>query len=298
VSVGAIRTLLERHGLAPRKDLGQNFLVDPDLARALVREAGVEAGDRVIEVGAGLGILTRALVEVAERVVSLEVDAGLVRLLEAEALLPERVSLRHADALEVDLAALVTELGGPEAPVRLVANLPYSVGSRVLRRVLDVRGSLAGWAVMVQKEVAERIVARPGSSDYGSLAVLHALTTEVRRTRDLAPRCFHPPPAVTSAFLRIRPRADAPLRPGELRAVERVVRAAFGQRRKTLVNALRGGGLSPAPEAETIRAVLAELGHDERVRAERLSPEEHLVLARRLGGLAGAASPPGAGPPR
>jgi len=298
VSAGSVRTLLARHGLAPRRDLGQNFLVDPDLARALVREAGVAPGDAVVEVGAGLGILSRALAEVADRVVSLEVDAGLVRLLEAEALLPANVALRHADALDVDLAALVAELGGPARPVRLVANLPYSVGSVVLRRVLDVRGSLAGWAVMVQKEVAGRLVAEPGSPDYGSLTVLHALTTRVRRTRDLAPRCFHPPPNVTSAFLRIEPRADAPLAEGELRELERVVRAAFGQRRKTLVNALRGGGLSPAPEPEAIRALLAGLGHDPRVRAERLSPEEHLALARGLRGPSGCLAGPAAGPGR
>jgi len=282
VSATQVRALLERHGLAPSRDLGQNFLVDPDLARALVREAGVEPGDRVIEVGAGLGILTRALAEIAECVVSLEVDSGLVRLLEAEALLPDRVELRHADALATDFASLAAELGGPDRPVRLVANLPYSVGSVVLRRVLDVRDALAGWAVMLQKEVAERLVAEPGSASYGSLTVLHALTCEVRRTRDLAPRCFHPPPGVTSAFLRITPRADSPLAPGELAGVERMVRAAFGQRRKTLVNALRGAGLSPAPDPETVRASLEALGHDPRVRAERLSPADHLALARRL----------------
>lgn len=282
MSASRIRALLERHGLAPSKELGQNFLVDPDLARALVREAGVEPGDRVIEVGAGLGILTAALAETAERVVSLEIDSGLVRLLETEGLVPANAELRHADALETDFEALAAELGGPGRPVRLVANLPYSVGSVVLRRVLDARGALAGWAVMLQKEVADRLVAEPGSAHYGSLAVLHALTCTVRRTRDLAPRCFHPPPGVTSAFLRITPREDAPLASEELAAVERFVRAAFGQRRKTLVNALRGAGLSPAPPPEAIREALEARGHDARVRAERLSPEDHLALARRL----------------
>jgi 16S rRNA (adenine1518-N6/adenine1519-N6)-dimethyltransferase len=168
-----------------------------------------------------------------------------------------------------------------------VANLPYSVGSRVLRRALDLRGRLAGWAVMVQTEVAERLVAAPGSPDYGSLAVLHALCCDVRRVRELAPRCFHPPPKVGSSFLRLSPRSGSPLRAGELAWLERVVRAGFGQRRKTLVNALRGGGLVPAPDPEAIRAILLELGHDPRVRAERLSPEQHLELARRL-------APPGA----
>lgn len=285
MSASEVRQLLERHGLAPNKERGQNFLVDPDLAASLVRAAGVTPEESVIEVGAGLGILTRALAGVARRVVSLEIDSGLVRLLEAEAALPDTVSLRHADVLATDLRALAGELPGP---LRLVANLPYSVGSVVLRRVLDLRDRLSGWAVMLQKEVAERVVAAPGEPGYGSLAVLHAQTTTVRRVRDLAPRCFYPPPQVVSSFLCLEPRADSPLAPGELRGFERVVRGAFGQRRKTLVNALRGAGLDPAPEPDAIRAVLAELGHDAKVRAERLSPDEHLALARGLGALAAA----------
>ena len=278
--MSSVRTLLERHGLSARRELGQNFLLDPELARALVRDAGVAPGDAVIEVGTGLGILSRALAEVAERVISLEVDAGLVRVLAAEALLPANVSLRHADVLASDLAALVDELAG--RPVRLVANLPYSVASLVLRRALDLREHLAGWAVMVQSEVAERVLAAPGSPDYGSLAVLHALCCRVRRLRELPPRCFHPAPQVSSTFLGLSLRPDSPLRPGELVWLERVVRAGFGKRRKTLVNALRGGGLVPAPAPEVVREVLAELGADPRVRAERLAPEQHLALARRL----------------
>lgn len=284
MSVSEVRGLLARHGLAPRRDLGQNFLVDPDLARSLVRAAGVAPGESVLEVGAGLGILTRALAEVAGRVTSLEIDAGLVRLLESEATLPDHVALRHADVLATDLAGLVAEL---PAPVRVVANLPYSVGSVVLRRVLDLRERLAGWAVMVQKEVAARVVAGPGDPDYGSLAVLHAQTARVRRVRDLAPRCFFPPPRVTSTFLCLAPRCDSPLGPGELRGFERLVRAAFGQRRKTLVNALRGGGFSPPLAPEAVREILVALGHPPDVRAERLSPDDLLALARGLGAIAG-----------
>ena len=273
-----VRDLLERHGLAARRDLGQNFLVDPELARKLVRHAGVEPEDAVLEIGTGLGILTRALAERARRVETLEVDAGVVRLLREEKLLPENVALVHADVRRVDLAERVAALG---APVRVVANLPYSVGSLVLRDLLDLRDRLAGWAVMLQKEVGDRLVAEPGSGDYGSLTVLHALTVRVERKQDLAPRCFHPPPKVTSTFLRITPREDSPLLPGELERVERVVRAAFAKRRKTLANALRGG-LRPAPEPGAVAALLEEMGLDPRIRAERLTPDQHLELARRL----------------
>jgi len=276
----AVRALLERHGLRAGRDRGQNFLVDPDLARSLVRRAGVAPGDAVIEVGTGLGILTRALAETARRVVTVEVDAGLVRLLRAEALLPDNVELVHADVLRMDLAAAASALA-TEGPVRAVANLPYSVGARVLRRLLDLRGTLAGWAVMVQKEVGERLRAAPGTPDYGSLAVLHALLARVEPVRELAPGCFEPAPRVTSAFLRVTPRDDAPLGDAELVSFERFARAAFARRRKTLVNALHGG-LDPAPDAEAIRTALATLGHDPRVRAERLPPEALLSLFRAL----------------
>jgi len=281
VSVAAVRAILDRHGLKANRELGQNFLCDESLADALVADAGVEPGDRIVEIGAGLGILTRALAARAERVVTVEVDAGLVRALRADAVLPENVTLVHGDALRIDLAALVAGLG---APVRLVANLPYSISGPLLRRLLDLRGELVDWSVMIQREVAERLLARSGTRDYGSLTVLHALTVRVERTRSISPGCFHPRPQVRSSFLRIRPLAEPLLEPAELPWVERVVRAAFSQRRKTLVNALQGGALDPAPDPERLLAGLASLGIDARARAESLPAEQLLALSRWLAG--------------
>lgn len=279
MSGGAVRAFLARHGLKASRDLGQNFLCDESLAAALVTGAGVEPGDHVLEIGTGLGILTRALAARAERVVTIEIDAGLVRALRAEAALPANVTLLHADALRVDLAEQVTGCG---APVRLVANLPYSISGPLLRRLLDLRELLVDWSVMIQREVAERLLAAPGSRDYGSLTVLHALTVEVARVRSIAPSCFHPQPQVRSSFLRIRPLATPLLREGELPGLERVVRAAFSQRRKTLVNALQGGALEPVPEANQLVGALEALEVDPRARAESLAPETLLALARRL----------------
>lgn len=273
-----VRALLERHGLRPRRDLGQNFLVDDRLAARLAERAGVASDDAVIEIGAGLGVLTRALAVRARRVVALEVDAGLVRLLKAEGDLPAHVELRHVDALRVDLAGLARELG---SRVRVVANLPYSVSSPLLRALLAARGLLLDWSVLVQREVAARIVASPGGKDYGSLAVLHALTTRVERTGDLKPGCFHPRPRVMSTTLRITPRADAAVRldagGDELEAVERVARAAFGTRRKTLANALRR---SPRLACSDVEAWIAAAGLDPGARAETIAPEGFLALAR------------------
>ena len=279
-----VRALLARRGLAAHRDRGQNFLVDAAVADAIADAAGLGPDDAVIEIGPGLGSLTRALAARAARVVAIEIDAGLVRALAEEGALPPHVELVHADALAVDLAALARRLG---PGVRVVANLPYSVSTPILRRLLDLRGLLAGWLVLVQREMALRVMARPGEPDYGSLAVLHALCVRVERVRDVPPHCFHPVPKVTSTLVRATPLAGGPFAgPGgadELLAVERIVRAAFGNRRKTLVNALRAG-LDPAPSLEALHAVLARLAIDPRIRAEALAPAVLLALARALTG--------------
>ena len=275
----ATRAFLARHGLLARRDLGQNFLVDEPLAAKLVRLAGVGASDAVLEIGTGLGILTRVLAARARRVLSLEVDSGLVRAVRAEGELPPHVEVRHVDALEVDLSGLVSELG---SPVRVVANLPYSISSPLLRRLLDLRGELVDWSVTLQRELADRILSQPGTRDYGSLRVLHALTVHCRRHLELHPRCFYPVPRVASSFVRMTPLPTSPLRPGELAWVERLVRAGFSQRRKTLVNSL-SSSFSPEMPADRTRAALEGLGIDPKARAESLDEAAWLDLARLLG---------------
>ena len=284
MSAGEVRAFLSRHGLLARRDLGQSFLVDETVAAGLVAFAGVEAQDLVIEIGTGLGILTRALAARAKRVVTIEVDAGLVRALRAERLLPENVELLHADALEVDLARLA---GGAGEPTRVVTNLPYAVASPLLRRLLDARGELVDWSVLLQREVAGRLLARPATREYGSLSVLHQLCVTATRGPDLSPRCFFPVPRVVSRFVRLVPLKAPLVAPAELEQVERLTRAAFGQRRKTLLNALRGG-LETPPSTETLLGVLAELEIAADTRAERLAPECFVALTRALRNLPAA----------
>ncbi len=276
-----VRLLLERHGLALRRDLGQNFLVDAGVAERLARLAGVEPGDRVIEIGTGLGALTRALAARGARVWTLEVDAGLVRALRAEALLPDPVQLIHADVLAADLEGLARAAG---APVRVVANLPYSISAPALRRLLDLRGLVLDASVMLQKEMAARVRAQPGSRDYGSLAVLHHLCAEVSCLLELSPASFHPRPQVRSSFLRLVPREPPLLEEGELEGVERVVRAAFSKRRKTLANALRSAGPDAPWSAPQLAAALGRAGIPPGVRAESVAPDRFLCLARALAG--------------
>jgi 16S rRNA (adenine1518-N6/adenine1519-N6)-dimethyltransferase len=207
--------------------------------------------------------------------VTLEVDAGIVRALRAEAALPANVELIHADVLRTDLAAL---LGGLGRPARVVANLPYSISAPVLRQLLDLRDRLVDWSVMLQREVGRRLVAPPGSRDYGSLGVLHGLVVRVEPKLELPPGCFYPVPRVRSSFLRIAPLAEPLVAPGELAAVETILRRAFGMRRKTLANALRKLAASP----ESLARALDQAGIDRLARAEQLPAARFVALARAL----------------
>ena len=276
-----LRAMLSKHGLHLRRELGQNFIVENQIAERLAERAGIESCDSVIEVGTGLGMLTRALAKRAKFVLSFEIDSGLARVVQEEGLLPENVSLIHADALKQDLGALIADLtrehGGP---VRLVANLPFSSATPLMRRLLDHREQLVDWSVMLQIEVADRLFAPVGTRDYGSLAVLHHLCAELEGRVRLVAKSFFPVPKVDSAFVCLRANDKLKLSPDDLRKVERVARAAFGQRRKTLENALRGGGLGVGREG--LREVLESLAIDPRARAETIHPEAFLALARVL----------------
>ena len=279
MSAADVKAFLAKHGLLARRDLGQNFLVDESIAARLVELSGVEPGDRVIEIGTGLGVLTRALANRAQRVVTIEIDAGIVRALRADAALPDNVELVHADALEVDLAEYV---GARVGTVRLVANLPYNVSAPLLRRCLDLRSRLTDWSVMLQSEVAARLLAQPGSRDYGSFSVLHGLTVAFSKTMKLSPNCFFPVPKVDSTFVRITPLDTPAVDEREFQQVEQVVRAAFAKRRKTLVNSLRAGTFGTQHSADELRAALSRCAIEPRARAESLKPEQLLALAREL----------------
>jgi 16S rRNA (adenine1518-N6/adenine1519-N6)-dimethyltransferase len=247
--------------------LGQNFLADPNLLDAIVRDAELAPGDVVLEVGAGEGVLTERLAAVAAHVHSVEIDRGLEAALAPLAALAN-VSLHWGDAMKLDL----TEL--EPLPTAVVANLPYSVATPLILRTIEQLPSLARWTVMVQKEIADRLRAAPGSRTYGSPSVVAQLACEVELVRKVDPAVFKPRPRVDSAILRLRrtgPAADP--------ATHALVRAAFAHRRKSLARSLehgRPGSLAPA------RAALAELGLAEDSRAEALSPEEFAALSAKL----------------
>jgi 16S rRNA (adenine1518-N6/adenine1519-N6)-dimethyltransferase len=267
-----LREVIRRHDLAARKSLGQNFLLDLNLTGRIARAAGPLAGVSVVEVGPGPGGLTRALLaQGAGRVIAIERDERAVAALgELAARCPDRLTIVSADALKMDVAPLI---GG--GPARVVANLPYNIATALLVGWLTVE-PWPPWydmlVLMFQREVAERIVATPGTKSYGRLSVLSAWRTEPKILFDIAPTAFVPPPKVTSTLVRLVPRA-APLT-CERRLLERVTEAAFGQRRKMLRQSLKSLG--------DAQALLAEAGLDPQARAEDIAVEGYVALARAL----------------
>ncbi|HYF21914.1 MAG TPA: 16S rRNA (adenine(1518)-N(6)/adenine(1519)-N(6))-dimethyltransferase RsmA [Caulobacteraceae bacterium] len=256
-----LRDALAEHGLLAKKSFGQHFLLDLNVTRKIARLAGPFEGRAVIEVGPGPGGLTRALLESdAGRVIAIEKDPRFLGLLaETGDAAPGRLSVVEADALEADEAALLAE-HGTSVDAHVVSNLPYNVGTPLLIKWLTGPWRPRAMTLMFQKEVADRIAARPGSSAYGRLAVIAQAVCEARVVMDLPARAFTPPPKVASAVVHLTPRADAPPRP-LLASLERVTAAAFGQRRKMLRSSLRslGGealceaaGIDPADRAEEI----------------------------------------------
>ena len=256
-----LREALADHGLLAKKSFGQHFLLDLNITRKIARLAGPLEGHVAIEVGPGPGGLTRALLESdAAQVVAVEKDPRFLPLLaELAAAAPGRFTVVEADALKVDEAALAG-VAAPGAPLKIVANLPYNVGTPLLIKWLTGGLVWSGMALMFQKEVAERIVAPVGSDAYGRLAVIAQATSRPTLAMTLPARAFTPPPKVDSAVVVLTPRDDAPA-PELLKKLERVTAAAFGQRRKMLRSSLKqlGGaglceaaGIEPDARAETV----------------------------------------------
>ncbi|GHE52726.1 ribosomal RNA small subunit methyltransferase A [Camelimonas fluminis] len=276
-----LREVVAAHGLEPRKSLGQNFLFDLNLTAKIARSSGPLDGVTVIEVGPGPGGLTRALLAGGAReVIAIERDQRcLPALAQIAARYPGRLRVINDDALRVDFAALA----GPDAgPLRIVANLPYNVGTALLIGWITTQTWPPAWeslTLMFQREVAERIVAGPAApNDYGRLGVLCGWRTEAQILFDVPPAAFTPPPKVMSSVVRIAPRATP--EPCRLAALEAVTQAAFGQRRKMLRQSLKGVTADPL-------ALLARAGIDQTARPEtvpvsgfvRLANERDAMLA-------------------
>jgi len=280
---------LRQFGVRPKRDLGQNFLIDSNILGVIERAAELTDDDVALEIGGGLGVLSEHLAERAAHVHVVEVDRALVPALEDALAAHANTSLHVADALELDLRTL------DPAPTKVVANLPYGIAASAILRTIEELDGVTRWVAMVQREVGERLAAAPGTPAYGVPSVLAQIACEVRVHRAVSRTVFHPVPNVDSVLVVLR--RTGPAAPPALRAL---VQAAFAHRRKSLARSL---ALAPGygPEVrDRVRRAAVDLGHPADVRAERLSPADFRALAEALrppSAPVQGAKPPGGGTP-
>lgn len=270
VKVDRVVEILKRHGILPKKRLGQCFLHDRKVAERIVALADPGKGETVIEIGAGVGLMTRLLAERAGRVIALELDPPLVAVLREELGEEEKIEIVETDVLKYDFH----EARGP-GPGRLavVGNIPYYLSSPLLFYLLDFRREIERAVLMVQEEVAERLAATPGSRAYGIPSVIISMYADVTRDLSVGPDRFYPRPKVCSAVVTVRYREASRLPLASPDLFSRLVKVSFAGRRKTLFNNLRGAGIAGLSPPEIIN-VLSEAGIDGKRRAETLSALE------------------------
>lgn len=270
-----VREALRDSNFTPRKRLGQNFLIHERVIDSILRLLDLGEKDEVLEIGPGLGFLTRRLVAAASKVYAVEVDEFLVRRLQQSPLaLSPSFKLLHDDILNVSLDKLL-----PAKKIKLVANLPYSISTPVFFRLLEARGHFSSLVLMVQKEVADRIASGPGSKSYGTLSVWCQVHGRIVDKVPVAPEAFSPRPKVRSTVLKIELLPDSRLAQAEIPVMRELVRAAFGQRRKTLANAMTAW---LKRDRQDVEGFLRRYDIDPKRRGETLSADEFVDLSRAL----------------
>ncbi|MCB2147742.1 MAG: 16S rRNA (adenine(1518)-N(6)/adenine(1519)-N(6))-dimethyltransferase RsmA [Deltaproteobacteria bacterium] len=274
------RALLTAWNIQAKKQLGQNFLNDPNVARAIVNKAGIAGDDVVLEIGPGLGAMTVPAAAVACRVIAVDKDDRLIDLLRTELLAAgiENVEIREADILRVDLDAIAREAG---RPLVVLGNLPYNISSQVVVQLIHARRRIDRAVLMLQKEMAQRICAGPGSKDYGRLSVMLGYCAETKVLMQVRAPLFFPAPKVDSTVVGIRFAGPPPLPADDEALLFRVVKAAFGKRRKTLRNALSQSDLKLEPAI--CEQLLEKARIDHQRRAESLSVAEFVRLSNGIG---------------
>ena len=284
---GKTKQSLQTHKLAPKKRFGQNFLVHRKTAEAIVQAGGVCKEDMIVEVGVGLGALTIPLAEAAGHVFGLEIDSGIIRFHQEEQDLPANVTLMHEDVLKTDFNLLAGRCGGL---LKIMANLPYSISNPFLFKLIENHEQVAWATIMLQKEVAQRLMAQPGSKEYGVPTVMLQSCATVKPLMTLKPGEFHPRPKIDSVVVRIDFSSDIErikqLPVYNHKIFRQIVRAAFGQRRKTLLNTLCNAELfdslpetSKAEGKELTGKVIKAAGISPGIRAENLVLEDFVRLA-------------------
>ena len=273
------RILLAAHQIRPKKQLGQNFIVDPAFAEMIVQRAGILPEDIILEIGAGLGALTIPLARKAKKIFAVERDRQIIGLLNTEILAGNlsNVSIIEQDILSIDIEALAGDIG---RKMVVIGNLPYNISSQILVQLIRSRNAVSRAVLMFQKELAQRITAQLGSKDYGRLTVMLRYSSDIKKLVDVKASLFYPKPKVDSEILELKFKTEIDPKATDETFLFKVIKAGFGNRRKTLKNALAASELNM--DANTAKIVLEEAGIDPIRRAETLSVEEFVKLCNTL----------------
>ncbi len=269
------KVLLKAWSLRPKKRLGQHFLIDPSTADMIARRSRITSGDTVVEIGAGLGALTIPLARIAQHVYAIEKDSQLAKLLRTELLVRKlsNVDIIEKDILRVDLHLLAPKMS---RPLIAIGNLPYNISSQVLVRLIEARSHVKRAILMFQKELAQRIMAQPGSKDYGRLTVMLSYCAQIKSIATVSAQLFYPTPKIDSQVVEVDFDIVRQYPPHDEAMLFEVIKAAFGNRRKTLKNALAGSGLRIDPQRA--RQALIAAGIEPDRRAETLKVAEFVAL--------------------
>ena len=278
-SHSATMDLVKKHGFKFTKSLGQNFLIDDNIVDKIVAGAGIGPGDKIIEVGPGIGTLTREMASRAQNLMAVEIDKNLIPILADTLGDYDNVKIVNEDIIKADIRGLIDEnLGG--GPVKLVANLPYYITTPIIMRFLEENINVTDIVVMVQKEVAERMNAQPGGKDFGALSVAVQYYCDTEIIAKVPRHLFVPLPNVDSIVIALRVRSERKYKVDDEGLYFKVVKAAFGQRRKTLLNSISSmGNLAK----DQVKEALEEAGIDPKRRGETLSLDEFAILSNVIG---------------
>lgn len=272
--------VINKYGFAFQKKFGQNFLIDSNVVEKIVREAGVTKDDFVLEIGPGIGTMTQVLCENAREVAAVEIDKNLIPILEDTLSDYNNVTVINEDILKLDINALAEEKNGGK-PIKVVANLPYYITTPIIMGLFESHVPLESITIMVQKEVADRMQVGPGTKDYGALSLAVQYYAKPQIVLEVPASCFMPRPNVDSAVIRLQRHETSPVEVEDEKFMFRIIRAAFNQRRKTLVNALNNSGDINVSKEE-ITGAIEELFHNPTIRGEALTLEQFAQLSNRL----------------
>ena len=272
--------VLQKYGFNFQKKYGQNFLIDTHVLEKIIRASEITEDDCVLEIGPGIGTMTQYLAENAKRVIAVEIDDHLIPILKDTLSAYDNVTVIHNDILKVDVQKLCDEYNDCK-PIKVVANLPYYITTPIIMGLFESHVPLSSITIMVQKEVADRMQVGPGTKDYGALSLAVQYYAKPEIIANVPPNCFIPRPNVGSAVIRLTRYAEPPVQVADEKRMFAVIRAAFNQRRKTLINALSNAGIYNITKEKTLQA-LEEMGLSATIRGEALTLAQFAELSDRL----------------